>query len=182
MEESKTIARPYAKAVFEIALANKQTKEWSTLLQVCSQVVDNPEMANLISSPGIDSKALAKSIYELVIEITNTNENKNFLSFILILAGNKRLMAVSEISKQFDDKKRIEEGVAKVTITSATDIDDESLSIIKQALKEKLNKSIEVIVETDEQLIGGATIKVGDHMIDGSIRSQLSNLNRFLTN
>ena len=91
-------------------------------------------------------------------------------------------MAVSEISKQFDAKKRIEERVAKVTITSATDIDDESLSVIKQALKEKLNKSIEVIVETDEQLIGGATIKIGDHMIDGTIRSQLANLNRFLTN
>ena len=53
---------------------------------------------------------------------------------------------------------------------------------IKQALKEKLNKSIEVIVEKDEQLIGGATIRVGDHMIDGSVRSQLSNLSRFLTN
>ena len=48
--------------------------------------------------------------------------------------------------------------------------------------QEKLNKSIEVIVEKDEQLIGGATIRVGDHMIDGSVRSQLSNLNRFLIN
>ena len=182
MEESKTIARPYAKAAFEIALADKEVKEWSVFLQACSHVVDSPEMASLVSSPGVDSKALAKSIYELAIEITNTNENKTFLNFMFVLAGNKRLMAVSEISKQFDAKKRIEDRVAKVTITSATDIDDESLSVIKQALKEKLNKSIEVIVETDEQLIGGATIKIGDHMIDGSIRSQLSNLNRFLTN
>ncbi len=89
---------------------------------------------------------------------------------------------VSEISNQFDSKKRTEEGVVEVTITSAIDIGDESLSKIKQALKAKLNKSIEVIVEKDEQLIGGATIKVGDHMIDGSVRSQLSNLNRFLIN
>ena len=182
MEESKTIATPYAKAVFDIALSNKQLKEWSVCLQGCSHVVDNSEMKSLISSPGVDVKALAKVIYELAIEIANINENKNFLSFILVLAGNKRLAVVSEISKQFDAKKRTEEGVVEVTITSASDIGDESLSAIKQALKEKLNKSIEVIVEKDEQLIGGATIRVGDHMIDGSVRSQLSNLNRFLTN
>jgi F-type H+-transporting ATPase subunit delta len=182
MEESKTIARPYAKAVFDIALANKQLNEWSKFLQACSQVVSNSEMANLISSPGADVKALAKSIYELAIEIANTKENKSFLSFVVVLAGNARLRVVSEISNQFDSKKRIEEGVVEVTITSAIDIGDESLSKIKQALKEKLNKSIEVIVEKDEQLIGGATIRVGDHMIDGSVRSQLSNLNRFLIN
>ena len=182
MEESKTIARPYAKAVFDIALANKQLNEWSVFLQACSQVVSNPEMANLISSPGVDVKALAKSIYELAIEIANTKENKNFLSFVSVLAGNARLGVVSEISNQFDSKKRTEEGVVEVTITSAIDIGDESLSKIKQALKAKLNKSIEVIVEKDEQLIGGATIRVGDHMIDGSVRSQLSNLNRFLIN
>jgi F-type H+-transporting ATPase subunit delta len=139
-------------------------------------------MANLISSPGVDVKALAKSIYELAIEIANIKENKSFLSFVAVLAGNARLRVVSEISNQFDSKKRTEEGVVEVTITSAIDIGDESLSKIKQALKAKLNKSIEVIVEKDEQLIGGATIKVGDHMIDGSVRSQLSNLNRFLIN
>ena len=44
MEESKTIARPYAKAVFDIALANKQLKEWSMFLQGCSHVVDNSEI------------------------------------------------------------------------------------------------------------------------------------------
>jgi len=147
MEESKTIARPYAKAVFDIALSNKQLKEWSIFLQGCSHVVDNSEMTSLISSPGVDVKALAKVIYELAIEIANINENKNFLSFILVLAGNKRLAVVSEISKQFDAKKRTEEGVVEVTITSASDICDESLSAIKQALKEKLNKSIEVIVK-----------------------------------
>lgn len=182
MEESKTIARPYAKAVFDIALANKQLSEWSAFLQACAHVVVNPEMASLISSPGVDTKALAKAIYELSIEIANSEENKNFLSFILVLAGNRRLSVVSEISNQFDSKKRTEENVVEVTITSATEISDESLSAIKQALKEKLNKSIEVIVEKNEELIGGATIRGGDHMIDGSVRSQLSSLNRFLTN
>ena len=182
MEESKTIARPYAKAVFDIALENKQLKEWSVFLQACSHVVNNPEMASLISSPGTDVKSLAKSIYELAIEIANTRENKDFMNFTLVLAENSRLTVVSEISSQFDSKKRTEEEVVEVTITSATNISDKSLSLIKQALKEKLNKSIEVIIEKDEKLIGGATIKVGDHMIDGSVRSQLSNLNRFLTN
>ena len=162
--------------MFDIALANKQLNEWSKFLQACSQVVSNPEMANLISSPGVDVKALAKSIYELAIEIANIKENKSFLSFVAVLAGNARLRVVSEISNQFDSKKRTEEGVVEVTITSAIDIGDESLSKIKQALKAKLNKI------KDEQLIGGATIRVGDHMIDGSVRSQLSNLNRFLIN
>ena len=143
----------------------------------CQEVV-----SSLFKFPLLVYTSISLSFDQAKLAALSGNENKTFLNFMFVLAGNKRLMAVSEISKQFDAKKRIEERVAKVTITSATDIDDESLSVIKQALKEKLNKSIEVIVETDEQLIGGATIKIGDHMIDGSIRSQLSNLNRFLTN
>ena len=137
MEESKTIARPYAKAVFDIALANKQLNEWSMFLQACSHVVSNPEMASLISSPGTDVKSLAKSIYELAIEIANTRENKDFMNFTLVLAENSRLTVVSEIRSQFDSKKRTEEEVVEVTITSATNIGDKSLSLIKQALKEK---------------------------------------------
>ena len=182
MEEAKTIARPYAKAVFEIAQARGQLNEWSQFLQACSTVSKDKQVVGLISSPGLDSKNIAQAIYELANEINETDYSNEFLNFLLVLAGNSRLTTLSEISAQFEERKRSEEQIAEVTIRSATEIDKEALTKIENALKEKLNKSIEVVVEIDKKLIGGAKIKIGDHMIDGSLKAQLSSLGRALLN
>ena len=74
------------------------------------------------------------------------------------------------------------EKVIEATITTASEISDESLSTIKKALETKLQQSVTIEVMMDEGLIGGAKIQIGDNMIDASIRSQINELGRILTN
>ena len=74
------------------------------------------------------------------------------------------------------------EKVVEATITTASEISDESLSTIKKALETKLQQSVTIEVMMDEGLIGGAKIQIGDNMIDASIRSQINELGRILTN
>ena len=87
-----------------------------------------------------------------------------------------------EIKKQFQQMKQELEKVVEATITTASEISDESLSTIKKALETKLQQSVTIEVMMDEGLIGGAKIQIGDNMIDASIRSQINELGRILTN
>ena len=77
------------------------------------------------------------------------------------------------VSSQFEQKKQKAEQVSEVILSSAAPLPEEDIEEIKQALSKKLGKKIELNNSVDETLIGGAVIKIGDHMIDGSVRSQL---------
>lgn len=100
----------------------------------------------------------------------------------MLLSQNSRLEALTEIKKQFLQMKQELEKVIEATITTASEISDESLRTIKKALENKLQQSVSIEVMMDEGLIGGAKIQIGDNMIDASIRSQINELGRILTN
>ena len=183
MEELRTIARPYASAVFDIA-SNKDTlKEWSIFLKKTSKLLDQQDIKTLIKTPGLNKKTIAEIFFEASVEESETSENKElFSNFLNVLSENKRLNIITMISSQFEQKKQQAEQVSEVLLSSAAALSEEDVEEIKQALSKKLGKKIELKNSVDETLIGGALIKIGDHMIDGSVRSQLKKMTRFLTN
>ena len=182
MSEAKTIARPYASACFEVAQESDNTNEWLLFLEAAAEVVADEAMLNLVKSPGIDKQALAKTIFAIANEASSVPELDERRNFILLLSQNSRLEALTEIKKQFLQMKQELEKVIEATITTASEISDESLSTIKTALENKLQQSVSIEVMMDEGLIGGAKIQIGDNMIDASIRSQINELGRILTN
>lgn len=182
MSESKTIARPYANACFEIAQESDNAEEWLLFLETAAEVVKDSAMLNLAKSPGIDKQALAKTITSISNEASGTPESEDRMNFISLLSQNSRLEALPEIKKQFQQMKQELERVVEATITTASEISEESLNTIKAALETKLNQSVSIEVMMDEGLIGGAKIQIGDSMIDASVRSQIDELGRILTN
>ena len=183
MEELRTIARPYASAVFDIA-SNKDTlKEWSIFLKKTSKLLDQQDIKTLIKTPGLNKKTIAEIFFEASVEESETSKNKElFSNFLNVLSENKRLNIITMVSSQFEQKKQQAEQVSEVLLSSAAALSEEDVEEIKQALSKKLGKKIELKNSVDESLIGGALIKIGDHMIDGSVRSQLKKMTRFLTN
>ena len=182
MSESKTIARPYANACFDIAQENGNAEEWLLFLEAAAEVVKDDAMLNLVKSPGIDKQALAKTIFANSNEASGAPNSEDRMNFISLLSQNSRLEALPEIKKQFQQMKQELERVVEATITTASEISEESLSTIKKALEAKLNQSVSIEVMMDEGLIGGAKIQIGDNMIDASVRSQIDELGRILTN
>ena len=182
MSESKTIARPDANACFEIAQESGNAEEWLLFLETAAEVVKDSAMLNLVKSPGIDKQALAKTIISISNEASGAPESEDRMNFISLLSQNSRLEALPEIKKQFQQMKQELERVVEATITTASEISEESLNTIKAALETKLNQSVSIEVMMDEGLIGGAKIQIGDSMIDASVRSQIDELGRILTN
>ena len=184
MDEVRTVARPYAKAIFELAAASGALVEWSEFLKGCSELLKNNEIKALIKAPGQNKKNVAEVFYSIAALGVGAHESdkKQFLNLIQTLSVNNRLNIVGELQKQYSQKKREAEKTTEVTLTAAAPTDQKELKKIKQALEKKLGNKVDLKVTIDKSLIGGAVIQSGDHMIDGAVSTQLQNLKRFLIN
>ena len=182
MSETKTIARPYANACFEVAKTDGQTEAWLLFLEAAATVVQDDDMLNLVKSPGIDKEALTEIIFNIANKAAGVKSSTDRMNFLSLLSQNGRLETLPEIKQQFESMKQASEKVVEATITAASPISKESLDSIRSALESKLSQTVNLMTRTDESLIGGAKIQIGDNMIDASVRSQLDELGRILTN
>jgi len=182
MSETKTIARPYANACFEVANTDGQTEDWLLFLEAAATVVQDGAMLNLVKSPGTDKEALTKIIFSITNKASGVEPSTDRMNFLSLLSQNRRLEILPEIKQQFELMKQASEKVIEATITAASPISEESLDSIRAALESRLNQTVNIMTKTDKSLIGGAKIQIGDNMTDASVRSQLDELGRILTN
>ena len=101
-------------------------------------------------------------------------------NFIKLLLEYGRVDVLPEISDRFDALKAEVENTVDVTVTSATQLSDAQVSEIEEALKSRLGRDVNLSTEIDENLIGGAVIRAGDVVIDGSVRARLEGLSNAL--
>jgi F-type H+-transporting ATPase subunit delta len=102
-------------------------------------------------------------------------------NFVRTLADNHRLGYLPEIAELFDELKDDAEGVADVTVTSAAALDEAQRSKISAALERRLRRKVRLHCQTDPSLIGGAVLRAGDLVIDGSLRARLERIAYELT-
>jgi F-type H+-transporting ATPase subunit delta len=172
MADKSTIARPYAKAAFEEARDRKRLGPWSDALRTAAAVVGDQRVEALVGNPRVTPEELA----ELVIEIAGPQLDEEGRNFVRTLAGNRRLPLLPEISALFDELKSEAEGVVDVTVTSAAPLDDSQRGKLAAALERRLGRSVRLECATDPALIGGAVLRAGDLVIDGSLRGRLERI------
>lgn len=172
MAELSTLARPYAKAAFEYAAGADHLQGWSTSLALAAAVVAEPRVAQLLSSPSETSGEQAQAVIALCgDQLSEPQQN-----FIKVLAENNRLALLGHISSQFDVLKTHRERAIDVEVIAAIELDDQQQQKLSQALSDKLERKINMQVSVDASLLGGALIRAGDTVIDGSIRGRLAKL------
>jgi F-type H+-transporting ATPase subunit delta len=177
MADKTTIARPYAKAAFEEARATKALAPWSEALKIGAQVVQDPRVQQLLGNPAVTNADLAK----LVNDLAGTQLDELGRNFVQTLAENRRLAYLPEISTLFDELKDEAEGVVDVTVTSASPLENGQREALSTALAHRLKRQVRLHCETDASLIGGAVLRAGDLVIDGSVRSRLDRIAYELT-
>jgi F-type H+-transporting ATPase subunit delta len=177
MADKRTIARPYARAAFQQAKAAKRLAEWAQALQLAAAVVQDERVENLLDNPKVTPAELAK----LLADIAGPKLDELGRNFVETLAANRRLAYLPEISQIFDGLKDAEEGVVDVTVTSAAPLDEQQRKSLSAALTKKLKREVRLHCATDPQLIGGAVLRAGDLVIDGSLRTRLNRIAYALT-
>ena len=172
MAEKTTIARPYSKAAFQEAQGDKRLAQWSDTLRAAAIAVRDPRGHELLGNPGVSGEDLA----QFVMGVTGPALDEHGQNFFRTLAENHRLGYLPEISTLFDLYKDEAESIVDVTVTSAAPIDAAQQQALSTALQRKLKRSVRLHCETDPTLIGGAVLRAGDTVIDGSLLSRLKRI------
>lgn len=175
MADDSIAARPYAKAVFEMAGEAGALDEWSGRLAFWAALIENPEMARRLDSPKLTRHDRATMI-ETVIgddELDDTSRN-----LIRLLAENDRLALIPSIHESYEEMRAEAEGEIEATVTSAFDLDEGQRTRLAEALGRRLNRRVRIKVEIDRDLIGGAVIRAGDLVIDGSLKGRVEKMAR----
>lgn len=172
MAELSTLARPYAKAAFEFAVDAPDLKGWADSLATSAAVTQHATVVKLLRSPSSTPAQQAATIIDLcgdVLDVTGQN-------FIVILSENRRLTLLPQISLQFEAMKANREKAVDVDVTAAQPLGAQQQQMLSDALSKKLQRKVNMQVSLDKSLLGGAVIRAGDTVIDGSIRGRLTKL------
>lgn len=172
MAELATIARPYANAAFDIAKRDGALEQWSRMLAVVDGITHDEKVSLLLHSPDLPASAKAFRVAELCGDELDDRGKK----FLQALADHDRLPLVGEIRAQFEDLRAEEQRSLEVEVVSAFALTDDQSAGLKLALNRKFEKDISIETRVDESLIGGAVIRAGDMVIDGSVRGKLNKL------
>jgi F-type H+-transporting ATPase subunit delta len=177
MADRLTIARPYARAAFAEAREQNSLSPWADGLSAAAQVVRDPRVEALLGNPHVTSEQLA----QFVTDIAGSKLGETGGNFVRTLAENGRLAYLPEIAEQFETLKDAAEGVIDVTVTSAAALDETQRTRIAAALEKRLKRKVRLHCEVEPQLIGGAVLRAGDLVIDGSLRTRLERIAYELT-
>lgn len=172
MAEALTIARPYAQAAFRFASEQGMLKDWSDMLGLLAGIADDDGMKELIDSPHVTEKQLA----DLFIQVGGERLNDKAANFVRVLSANRRLGLLPEIATLYEIMRREAEGSVQAELVSAFPATEAQQAEVIASLRRRLGRDVTLTCTTDAALLGGAIIRAGDLVIDGSVRGKLERL------
>ena len=178
MSELTTAARPYARAVFETAEKSGDLAEWSDTLGFMGGVASNEEVKMLLARPKMAKQAGANAF----IKLCDEKLDEKAQSLVKMLAENNRLSLLPEISVIYETLKDAAEDSIEAIVKSAKALTKAEESAISKALKKRLGRDVKLNVSVDDSLLGGAIIRAGDLVIDGSLEGRLKKMTSVMAN
>ncbi len=172
MSDSSSIARPYAQAVFDLAKETGRFEEWSQHLALLTEVAEHPDFMALVGDPRI----AREQVLDVVMEITGDQLDDQARNFVKILSHYRRLPALSQITRQYEQLRAEDEGIVEAELEAAYELNAEQQAQLTEALQSRLGRRVRLTSQVNEDLVGGAVVRAGDWVIDGSIRARLDKL------
>jgi F-type H+-transporting ATPase subunit delta len=172
MAEKMTVARPYARAVFEIAEQEGALAAWSEFLERGGLAAADERIQALIGNPAVSREALA----DLFLELCGNAAGAHGANFLKVLAENGRMAWLPEIAAEYEALRAEAENVVDVQLTSAVELDAAQRESFAASLRKRFGRDVRLHCDTDEKLLGGAVIRAGDLVIDGSLSGRLERL------
>lgn len=176
------LARPYAEAAHRHAqaAAGGTPVRWGELLDGLAAAVAQPALQAVLADPRIQP-AQARATVLGVMDKLDASGDKGMRNYVLQLLDNGRLGVVAEIAGQYAQLHRRAEGILDAVVRTAFELDSKCIAAIAQRLKKRFNvRKVNTKVIKDETLTGGIVIIAGDDVIDGSVATELNQLQNAL--
>ncbi|MBW4010305.1 F0F1 ATP synthase subunit delta [Moraxella osloensis] len=199
MADLSTLARPYAKAAFDYAKEHHAVNEWQDYLNVMNAIVSDKAFADYINNPAVAAQAKVATLKDLYNQSSPEDSNtvfktlstaieggaqadsNAFVNFLTQLAEQDRLALLPSINERFGLLKAADAKEVHAYVTSAYTLTQVQEQLIEHRLATSLGAKVVLHVNVDPALIAGVTIKVGDKVIDDSVRGKLKQLKTQLT-
>ena len=142
------------------------------MLQNIAAVSSDAVMSDMISNPSLERE----KITDIIIDVCGDSLNDTAKNFVKVLAENGRLNVASEIAQGYEEHRAEAEKTVEAEVTSAFPLTDTQIKSVTDALKKRLGREVNLVTKIDESIVGGAIIRAGDLVIDGSVNGQLEKL------
>jgi F-type H+-transporting ATPase subunit delta len=176
MAELATLARPYANAIFDIAKQGRLLDRWSRTLAFLTSASADENVRRLLESPSTSDEQKVHTLAQLCGDDLGDKGR----ALISVLARNDRLGLFAEIAEQFEALRAEEERTLEVEVVAAFELTPDQRQQLIDALGRRFEREIQLSSRVDTRLLGGAIIRAGDTVIDGSIRGKLDKLSETL--
>ena len=168
------MAGRYAAALFELAKEQKQLDQVERDVATFRAMLEaSADLTRLVRSPIISANAQARALEAVLARAAISGFTSNFLR---LLVRNRRLFAVGDMLKAFQDLLAHERGEISADVASAHPLSGEQMQVLSDSLKASIGKNVQIRTRVDPNLLGGLVVKVGSKMIDSSLRTKLNNL------
>ncbi len=176
MAELATLARPYAEALFDVAVQG-DVGAISQQIDALAAIADNDQLRQFAASPKVSAEQVI-AVFTSVVKAPLSAPMKNFLSTVI---DNGRLTVLSEIASQFHALANAGAGVSDATVYSAFPIEAAQLADVIATLEKRFARKLNVTVQLEPALIGGIRVVVGDEVMDTSVKARLEQMRVALT-
>ncbi len=170
--ETSTLARPYARALFELAQARQALDRWSETLGLLAAIAADKRMQRLLAGSALSRDDLAR----LFLDVAGDRIDQPARNLVRLLAENRRLGLLPEIARQFEARKRAAEGRIDAEVVSAYPLSADQAARLARLLQQRLGREVTLQARVDRSLIGGVVLRAGDLVIDASVQGQLARL------
>lgn len=170
----KALAERYAGALVDVALENKQADQVKQELAAFAALVrESPELHAFLSNPSIARSAKHAAIEQLVARMGASRTLRNYL---FVIVDQRRAGMLLEIEQAFSRLLDARQGIVQAIVTSATELTAQERTELGAALAKLTGEKVQSQYATDSSLIGGAVVRIGSTIYDGSVRTQLERM------
>ena len=169
-----SLAGRYASALFDLASEQRQIDSVGKSLDALRQaLLDSKEFAELVASPLVSRDAAGKAFVILAPELSLDPITTNFLG---VLARNGRKNELRAVIRSYRRIAADHRGEATADVVTARPLNDDQLAALKNQLRSRAGREVNVDATVDPDILGGIVVKLGSQMIDASIRTKLNRL------
>ena len=175
MPDASNVARRYAAGIFQLAQEEKTIDTWRAELSKLDELLQDDVLVAAFQNPAVGVKRRMELAKLLAPELKPETEN-----LLRLLVEHHRTRYIHGIREAFEQLADEASGIVHATVATAIDLDQDDRRSYEQDLARKLGRKVNVKFLTDPEIVGGATIQIGDHLIDGTVRTQLARLRQEL--
>lgn len=167
----------YALALYQVAEQKGKVEEYlNNLREICNLIYNNKDFYEVIKHPQISTKKKKK----MFINIFKGKIDEELLSFLLILIEKDRILYIKEKLNEMEKIHLERNNTLMAIVRTAVPLKEEEASLLKEKLEDKYDKKIEMTTEVDKNLLGGVYVRVGNDVIDGTIKSELDEMKNIM--